>query len=63
MNWIKKNWSIILFAATVFVDYQFQILEAFEHSPKLVTATRILGLVALILINRERIKAAIDDKI
>jgi hypothetical protein len=63
MKWIRNNWSIVLFAATVLIDYQFEILAALEHSPRLVTATRILGVIALILINRERIKQTIDDKI
>jgi hypothetical protein len=61
MKWIRNNWSIVLFAATVLIDYQFEILAALEHSPRLVTATRILGLVALVLVNWDRITQKIQN--
>ena len=54
-NWIKKNWSLIVFAATVIVDMQFHILEALVDTPKAIGMARFVGIVALFVVNIHRL--------
>ena len=61
-NWFKKNWSLVVFAATVIVDMQFQILEAVTDSPKAVAVVRVLGLVALAVVNFNRLNSTSQTK-
>lgn len=62
MNWFKKNWSLVVFAATVIVDMQFHILDALVDSPKAVGIARIVGLIALMVVNFNRINWTTQTK-